>query len=68
VARHSHTVALRVRRIADAGKLLAWIHTNADVLTRATDDETGATTLTLRTTPENKARLDAQLSNLTPPA
>lgn len=46
---------------ADAGKLLAWIHANADVLTRATNDETGATTLTLRTTPENKARLDAQL-------
>ncbi len=46
---------------ADAGKLLAWIHANADVLTRTTDDETGATTLTLRTTPENKARLESQL-------
>ena len=49
---------------ADAGKLLAWIHTNADVLTRTTNDETGATTLTLRTTPENKARLDAQLAKI----
>jgi GTP-binding protein HflX len=45
----------------DAGKILAWIHANTDVLTRTTDEETGATTLTLRTTPENKARLDVQV-------
>jgi GTP-binding protein HflX len=52
----------------DAGKLLAWIHANTDVLTRQTDDETGTTTLTLRTTPENKARLEAQLAKLTSPS
>lgn len=48
----------------DAGKLLAWIYANADVLTRGTNEETGAITLSLRTTPENKARLDAQLARL----
>jgi GTP-binding protein HflX len=52
----------------DAGKLLAWIHANTDVLTRQTDEETGTTTLTLRTTPENKARLEAQLAKLTLPS
>ncbi len=52
---------------AEAGRLLAWIHANTDVLTRETDEATGATTLTLRTTQENKARLNAQLGKLSPP-
>jgi hypothetical protein len=52
---------------AEAGRLLAWIHANTDVLTRETDEATGGTTLTLRTTQENKARLNAQLGKLSPP-
>jgi GTP-binding protein HflX len=46
---------------AQDGRLRAWVHENTDVLTRTTDEETGALRLTLRTTPENKARLEAQL-------
>jgi GTP-binding protein HflX len=46
---------------AHDGRLLAWVHENTDVLTRTTDEETGALRLTLRTTPENKARLEANL-------
>lgn len=51
---------------ANDGRLIAWVHENTDVLTRTTDEETGALRLTLRTTPENKARLESQLSKSRP--
>jgi len=43
------------------GRLLAWLHDNADVLARTTDDDTGAVHLTLRIAKEKKGRLQAQL-------
>lgn len=52
---------LEVTIPAHDGRLIAWTYENTDVLTRNTDEETGALHLTLRTTLENRARLDAQL-------
>ncbi|MCU0954084.1 MAG: GTPase HflX [Hyphomicrobium sp.] len=43
------------------GKLLAWVYSNADILARDTDPDTGVLHLKLRLTPDNKARLDARL-------
>ena len=52
---------LEVTIPAHDGRLIAWTYENTEVLTRSTDDETGALHLTLRTTSENRSRLDAQL-------
>jgi GTP-binding protein HflX len=53
---------------AQEGRLMAWIYENADVLSRTTDEETGALHLTLRIASEKKGRLAAMLTKLPPPA
>jgi GTPase len=46
---------------AHEGRLIAWLYENADVLSRKTDEETGAMHLTLRIATEKKGRLEAQI-------
>lgn len=46
---------------AHEGKLMSWLHENADVLERSVDEETGAVTARIRIASEKKGRLLSQL-------
>ena len=61
-AAHDEIVAIDVP--AGMGALISWLHENAEVIARETD-ETGATHYKVRVDAERKARLEAKMRSAT---